>query len=146
MLSILLNYFGRVHPLVVHFPIALLVLGAGVEGLRLVSQNPLLGKLNVFLLSAGAAGAVVAAVAGWVLAEHIHQRQDLRAFWFWHRWLGVATALAALAACFAAVRWMDSPLASRRWMRRGSVWLTAALLTVTAHLGALLVWGVDYFS
>ena len=140
------QFFGRLHPLVLHFPVALLLIAAAVEFVRVFHDDTRLGRLTVFLVALGAAGAVVAAVTGWVFAHESHPRQSMRPTLTWHRWLGVVTAALSLLAWAAAHRWVDDPRRGARGLRRSIVWLTAVILIVTAHLGALLVWGTDYFS
>ena len=58
------QFFGRLHPLVLHFPVALLLLAAALEFVRVFRDDACLGKLTVFLLAVGAVGAVVAAGTG----------------------------------------------------------------------------------
>jgi len=142
----LLQFFGRLHPLVLHFPIALLLLAAAVEVVRCFRDDPRLPRLTVFLLALGALGAVAAAATGWIFARESHPEPELRATLLWHRWLGVTTAVVALLAGCAAARWSDRASAGLRWLARSLVWLAAIVLVIAAHLGALLVWGADYFS
>ncbi len=141
-----LQLSGRLHPLVLHFPIALLLLAAAVEVVRCFRADPRLGRLTVFLLTLGTLGAVAAAGTGWVFARESHPEPALRATLHWHRWLGIATAGLATIAWASARRYADDPRPTRRWISRLAVWLAATVLVITAHLGALLVWGADYFS
>lgn len=138
--------FGRLHPLVLHFPIALLLLAAAVEAVRCFRVDPSLGRLTVLLLALGAVGALATAGTGWVFAHESHPEPELRATLLWHRWLGVTTTILSALAWAAARRWADDTRPGFRRLRRFTVWLTAGVLVVTAHLGALLVWGADYFS
>jgi uncharacterized membrane protein len=138
--------FGRLHPLVLHFPVALLSLAAALELVRIFRDDARLGKLTVFLLAVGAVGAVLAAGTGWIFAHESHPKEPMRTILTWHRWLGVTTAALSVLAWAAAHRWADDPRRGARWLGRIVVWLAAGLLIVTAHLGALLVWGTDYFS
>lgn len=140
------QFFGRLHPLVLHFPIALLLLAAAVEGVRCFRIDPRLARLTVFLLALGSVGAVAAAGTGWVFARESHPEPALRATLQWHRWLGVSTAVLAVLAWFTARRWADDPRPGYRWIPRSITWLTAVVLALAAHLGALVVWGADYFS
>ena len=140
------QFFGRLHPLVLHFPIALLLLAAAVETVRCFRIDPRLSRLSVFLLALGAMGALAAAGTGWIFAHESHPEPALRATLLWHRRLGVSTAVLAGFAWLAAHRWADDARTGFRWIPRLITWLTAALLTIAAHLGALLVWGTDYFS
>jgi uncharacterized membrane protein len=141
-----LQLFGRLHPLVLHFPIALLLLAAAVEVVRCFRPDPRLARLTVLLLALGAVGALAAAGTGWIFVHESHPEPELRATLVWHRWLGVSTAVLALLAWLAAQRWADDARPGFRWIPRLITWLTAALLVIAAHLGALLVWGADYFS
>lgn len=138
--------FGRLHPLVVHFPIALIVLAAAVEAARCFRPDPSLARLTVLLLALGAIGALAAAGTGWIFAYESRPEPALRATLEWHRWLGIATAALSIVAWAAARRWANDSRPALRWLRRCTVWLTAVLLIVAAHLGALIVWGADYFS
>lgn len=144
-----MNYtqlFGRLHPLIVHFPIALILLAAAVETVRLKWDRPAFAHLVPFLLAVGALGALAASGTGWVFALESYPRPSLRWALDWHRWLGIATTVLSGIAAWLAWRLADSPTARGRWLRRAVIGLTALLLTVAAHLGALMVWGEDYFT
>lgn len=138
--------FGRLHPLVLHFPIALIILAAVVEAVRLKWERPALAQLVPFVLVIGALGALVASATGWMFAHDYFPAPSDRWMLTWHRWLGIATTV--LAGFAAWIAWFSAySLRPRdRWLRRVAVWLAALILTVTAHLGALMVWGADYFS
>ena len=132
--------------MVLHFPIALLLFAAAVEGVRCFRSDPRLARLTVLLLALGAVGALAAAGTGWIFARESHPEPALRAALLWHRWLGVGTAGLAGLAWLAAHRWVEDVRAGFRWIPRLLIWLTAVILTIAAHLGALVVWGADYFS
>lgn len=140
------QFLGRLHPLVLHFPITLLLLAAASELGRLFHDDVRLGRLTVCLLALGAVGAVAAATTGWIFAHEVHPEPALRAILQTHRWLGIATAILSLLAWAAAHRWSSATRPALRWIPRLVIWTTAALLVVTAHRGALLVWGADFFS
>jgi uncharacterized membrane protein len=138
---------GAFHPLVVHFPIALLLTAAVLElfsvwkpessGLHFaVTVNLILGTL----------GALVAAPLGWIDATQMHFEPDLRPVLAWHRWLG--TSVAVGAALTSLARFWAIKSGSRRvlWTYRALLWLFALLLGITGHLGGFLVYGLDYFS
>jgi uncharacterized membrane protein len=145
-MDVVLDYLGRVHPLLLHFPIALLVAAAVIETLRLWREAPLLERGVVWLLAVGAFSALATGASGWLLATHEHMRSDQRFTLELHRWLGVATAIAACLAWAASAAWGKTPVVSRAWARRCLVWSAAALVGFAGHLGAMMVWGKDWFS
>lgn len=138
--------FGRLHPLALHFPIALLLLAAALEVVRLKWDRPGLGRTVALLMAIGAVGALVATTTGWVFAAESHPRLSLRWMLQWHRWLGITTTVLAGVAAWLSARLAESPVTSARWLRRATVWLTAIILVAASHLGALMVWGEDYFA
>lgn len=138
--------FGRLHPLVLHFPIALLLLAAALEVVRLKWDRPGLCRTITLLMALGAAGALVATATGWVFAVESHPRPSLRWMLQWHRWLGVVTTVLACVAAWLTSRLAEAPTSGARWLRRATIWLTGLVLIVAAHLGALMVWGEDYFD
>jgi uncharacterized membrane protein len=145
-MSALSDYFGRLHPLIIHFPIALLLVAALLEVIGFVKPGAISPKIISLIVGIGALGALAAAFTGWIFAEHSRQPSDMRATLFWHRWLGIATAFVALGAWAIARSWGDSQHSGRAWTRRLLVVGTAMLVAVASHLGALLVWGADYFE
>lgn len=142
----LLEFAGRLHPLVLHFPIALIVLAGGIEVVRLRFSHPFLVPLVPFLLGVGAAGAVIASATGWIFAYESYPRPSLRWALEWHRWLGIGTAF--VAACAAWLSWRLASAANGRrcWLRRVVIWAAVVAVSVTGHLGAMMVWDEDYFG
>ncbi len=141
-----LQLIGRLHPLVVHFPIACIVLAGAGETVRLFWNRPQLGAFVTWALGIGTLAAVLALPTGFVFAYEYHPQPSLRWMLQLHRWLGVATAVVAFTAWIAARTWIETLSPSKRWLRRGIVWLASLALIATAHFGALMVWGEDYFS
>lgn len=137
--------FGRLHPLFVHFPIALIILASVVEVARIKWDHPTLGTFVVFLLAAGAVGSLAASATGWIFANDYYPAPSEQWMLGRHRWLGVSTTVLAGTAVAVANRWASATTRKTLWLRRGVIWITALAVTITAHLGALMVWGTDYF-
>jgi len=131
---------GRFHPLLVHFPIALVLIAAMAELVSLTTRFPEWHLVAVANIRAGAAFAVAAAGAGWILASSriVEASPALE----WHRWLGGAGAVAAVATALATAE-MDR-LPRRPWLYRVALLWAAALVAVAGHFGAQLVWGADF--
>ena len=122
-------FFGRFHPLVVHLPIGFLLLAVVLEVWPGNRVRPAIKVAWVL----GAASAVGAALAGWLLASGGGYGGDTL---FWHRWAGVAVATLAVGGVF---------LQSKGGMTTKVYGLlTAAALTLAGHQGGNLTHGEEY--
>jgi uncharacterized membrane protein len=131
---------GRLHPLLVHFPIALILIAAIAELVCVTTRFPQWHTVAVANIRAGSAFAVASAGAGWLLASsRIVEASDALE---WHRWLGLMAALAAVAAALATGE-IDRP-PRRLWLYRIALFSAAASVAVAGHFGAVLVWGADF--
>jgi uncharacterized membrane protein len=131
---------GRLHPLLVHFPIALVLIAAIAELVSVTTRCPEWHTVAVANIRAGAIFAVASACAGWLLATSriVEASPALE----WHRWLGMMAALAAIIAALTIGEMGDRP--SRQWRYRVALFSAAALVAVAGHFGAVLVWGADF--
>ena len=131
---------GRFHPLLVHFPIALVLIAAVAELVSLITQFPEWHLVAMANIRAGAAFAVASAGAGWVLASSriVEASPGLEL----HRWLGLGAAVVAVAAALATGD-VDGP-PKRRWFYRIALLWAAVVIAVAGHFGAQLVWGADF--
>jgi uncharacterized membrane protein len=131
---------GRLHPLIVHFPIALVIIAAAAESGAWLTRDPRWRLVAFANVRAAAVCATAAAGAGWMLAVGTgHSNAVVE----WHRWLGVCGAATTVAAALATAGTEDqSPAAG--WVYRAALMSAAVLVSVTAHLGGVLVWGADF--
>jgi uncharacterized membrane protein len=134
-------FVGRLHPLLIHFPIALVIAAALAEGAAIVTADEGWRTVAVENVRAGAVFALLATVAGWRLA--LAPEMDVSPLLEWHRWLGTVAAGAALAAALATggVR-RRSALGGRLY--RIALFTAGVLVAVTGHVGGLLVWGANF--
>ena len=144
-------FAGKLHPVVVHFPIGLLVAAAVLEFFRLRRGERRPGQAAMACLLIGAPAAVVAAAAGWSNALTAGHQGNTAWVLETHRWLGVATACVAIAAlvlaALARVMGGRSGGGTRllAWYRFGLV-ASAALVAVAGHYGGSLIYGTDYLQ
>ena len=134
-------FVGRLHPLLIHFPIALVIAAALAGGAAIVTADEGWRTVAVENVRAGAVFALLATVAGWRLA--LAPEMDVSPLLEWHRWLGTVAAGAALAAALATggVR-RRSALGGRLY--RIALFTAGVLVAVTGHVGGLLVWGANF--
>jgi uncharacterized membrane protein/mono/diheme cytochrome c family protein len=134
---------GRLHPAVVHFPIALLLTGALFEFFSLF--RPKAGRSTAALacIVVGAIGAAVAAWFGWVSAEVEPPGSSAAQTLFLHRWTGVGLAVVAIVTAILAL--MSGP--TRLWARngyRGGLGVSVLLVSAGGYFGGELVHGDGY--
>lgn len=129
-------YLGRLHPALVHLPIAALLLAALAEFLVLVGGERW-KPATTLLVATGTLGTVVAIISGVNLegsqAPNLLERHEL---------LGWLTLAGSLTACgmLLAMHWVPM----RRWPLSAVLLLTAILVVLTGHAGGTMVWGGDW--
>lgn len=137
------QFFGRLHPLIVHFPIALLVVALLLEGIGLRKGNHELRKATNILLLAGAASAIIAVAFGWLLEAQEQYSGDLLTV---HKWTGIATA--ALATLTLLIH--QRMLLRNQWRLlkayRIALVVTVLGVSVAGHFGASLTHGDDFLT
>ena len=86
-----------IHPLVVHFPIALLVVGAVCDAIGILNHRDFFLKTGYFLFSLGALTAIVAALTGDSAAETAQHIDNIAIDLDDHDDLGTMTTVLAVA-------------------------------------------------
>jgi uncharacterized membrane protein len=134
-------FVGRLHPLLIHFPIALVIAAALAEAVAMVTADERWRTVAVANVRAGAAFALSATIAGWCLA--MAPDTDVSPLLEWHRWLGTVACGAALAAALGTGS-LRVRSASGVRMYRIALFTAGMLVAVAGHFGGLLVWGANF--
>lgn len=133
--------FGRFHPIVLHFPIGLLVAAFLLEMLGVFRTFQNHEPANWLLLLLGTGSAIIAAVFGVFLSwEGGYDETNV----FWHQWTGIGVA--ALASIAVIVRFIHSRTwkNSFRKVYRVLLFAVVILITVAGHYGGNLTHGSTY--
>lgn len=132
---------GSLHPGIVHFPIALLSVGALLEFIQIIKKRrePAAGTLPLAYLSA--LTSVPAALFGFMLADHGGAEGSLVDL---HKWLGVATTVVTLVV--AGFAWKARSGAGSMLGLRMSLILGAALVGATGYIGGELTMGEGHIK
>ncbi|MGQ0553220.1 MAG: DUF2231 domain-containing protein [Planctomycetota bacterium] len=136
------SLLARMHPLFVHFPIALLLAAALAEALAMLRGKKSPAAATAFCVRLAAAGAMLAAWSGWGNAEFGAPLPGTEENIEIHRWLGVATLSVASLLALASLRAGTSPAAAN--LLRWGLFVAAPLVAVTGHFGGTLVYGADF--
>jgi len=142
--STILRFLGRLHPLVIHFPIALTIVAAVVELCNIIRRKATASEFAYAATGFAAVFAVVAAFFGWFMADY--EGAGPKTALFLHRWLGVISAGALVIVFFCGMAGRTGRRISALNGYRWGLLLCAILVTVGAHFGAEMVWGKGYFT
>lgn len=137
-----LQPIGRMHPLLLHFPIVLLILAAGMDIYRIVNRDTssslIYNKLSGNLFLAGSICTGITVLMGLFLSREEGYEGDVLS---WHKWSGAAIFFFA-----SVIYW----LRSKQWYKVSIAWLCAAIITITlmitGHYGAVLTHGEDFIT
>lgn len=142
----LIGLLGRLHPLSVHFPIALILAAGLAEGFYMRRGNESFSFAARFLLLIASVCAAISLLLGFAAASG---RASLSGAEFeigFHGTMGiVTTGLVCLTAALAvSAGHRRDPL--RVGLYRALLATTMIVVALAAHTGAMLVFGGDYFS
>lgn len=137
-----MNWLGRFHPILVHFPIALFVVAGGLELAGLILKKPTIVQGTRLLIALAAISTLVAVGAGWLLMGfNIAKDNDLHRA---HRLLGTTIMVLGFATWWANERFL-------KLRGRGPALIYGALLVstilaiaVNGYLGSALVRGMRH--
>ncbi len=130
-------FFGRLHPVLVHLPIGILLMGLFLQWLSRWPRFGITAGVVKIVLLCGVLSAVASCITGYVLSSGGDYDDELVN---WHMWMGISVAVVSSVLFLMGVRRM-----------RGVVFgvaggLLLVLVFVTGHLGGSLTHGSDYLS
>lgn len=139
------KFLGVMHPMVVHFPIALLTL-AGLFVVLRIKFRAISPDVAFYCLLIGTAAAVVSSVLGWSNAEHAGYGPENRLLFF-HRWVGVGlTALAVVTSVIAVIARSNIPRPRLTRAAHLGMVACAAAVGLVGHWGGELAYGEGYVA
>lgn len=144
--SALPRFVGRTHPMVVHFPIALLTVAAIVEVVRVAQRRTLLSPTVLICLLFATLGSAHAVAAGWLNASN-EPHSGVEDLMETHRWVGVAAGVLSLLGL--ALYWNAGrkPFPAGRGIRAAATMVIiagAGVVGLAGHLGGSITYGEDY--
>lgn len=136
-----LQVAGRLHPILVHFPIAMVLVAAGIEVLRAALRRPEPARTSINMLAIGVLTAGAAVASGWLNADYERSRSDTTLEL--HRWIAIGGGCAALAALL-----LGFTAGARRTgltaAFRATLLVSAGAIGFAGHLGGSMVYGEGY--
>ncbi len=137
------QFLGRLHPLVVHFPISLLIVALVIEIYSWKNKNQPHQTSQQIVLLLGALSAILAAVFGFLLKYQDEYSGSALAI---HQWSGIATAVLAATTYYFFRLFRKNN--SRQLLNYYRVTLIFSVIGVciAGHYGASLTHGSDYLT
>jgi len=143
LMNRMLRWLGAFHVIVVHFPIALLIVAAASELKSTVLGSRTPSPAVRFCVLLGAVGALTAALLGWIHAANGYGAGASQILNL-HRWIGTTAAAWAVGTVLFSER--DERRGVRSIWFRVSLFPGALLIAIEGHLGGMLVHGNDFLN
>ena len=137
MLLSILDFIGRLHPVLVHLPIGILLVACVLHWLSFKSRYAGLRDAISIILFWGMIAAIASGITGYFLSQADDYDADLVSK---HQWLGIFTSVVAIVFYVLYKR-----NRSMRILQLTSV-LLFVMIIFTGHLGGSLTHGSEYLS
>lgn len=137
------EFLGRLHPLITHFPIALLIFAGFLEILTLRRfKHPTRPAIRLMVIF-GAMTAIFSALFGWLLAEAEGISGSILDL---HKQLGIATAVLSALLVIILRKSESNPKPQLIRAYRGLLFLSVIGVGLAGHFGGSLVHGEDFLT
>lgn len=141
----MVTLFGRAHVVMVHFPVALLILMALIEILRWRRPSGSMDQTVVIIAIIAALSSIVSVVQGLMLDDGDSDGENRRAqLLALHKWLAFAATFFSIGAAVLALRRQLGDTLGLTKAYRVFVLPGALLVSLTGHYGGAAVHGEDY--
>ncbi|MGN6509671.1 MAG: DUF2231 domain-containing protein, partial [Chitinophaga sp.] len=131
-----LQVAGRMHPLLLHFPIVLIILAVAMDFMKFKDR----GLLNGLWL-AGTLTAAVSVIMGIILSREDGYGGSMLT---WHKWAGITVLWIATAMYWYRSTKVKEETPSRNRLLKPGGALLLVSMAVTGHFGANLTHGDDF--
>jgi uncharacterized membrane protein len=137
---------GKLHLLLLHFPIALIITAALADILWLWRKKDFYRNAGFYCILLGAAAAIPTAITGMLLMGTMNLTGEFAELGEVHETFGILAAVAAVAA--GALRALVRNRPSGLWAYAYAALIAGAVVLVglAGHFGGQLAFGKDYLS
>ena len=134
----IIQFFGRLHPLVLHLPIGILAIAFVMEWMGRKEKYASLLPAVGFAIQLGMWSAILAAISGYLLSWEGGYNETI----LWrHKWLGIGTAIISISVYFLH-KGKNSATGKKFFFPTFGILML--LIGATGHLGGSLTHGSDF--
>jgi uncharacterized membrane protein len=130
------TFLGRLHPMIVHFPIGLLYAALIFELAGWRIKSPQFHAATRIMIYTGAVSAILSVILGLVLSKTDDYGSSVLSI---HQWLGIATMVFSIVTAYFYY-------GGTRKLQKIFLTVTVLGVTVAGHYGAELTHGEDYLT
>jgi uncharacterized membrane protein/mono/diheme cytochrome c family protein len=128
---------GRFHPVLVHLPIGILLIGLLLQFLSAKEQYKISPEVIKIVLLYGTFTAIISCISGYLLSLSGDYDGSLVK---WHMWMGVTVAFASVLLCIKILKKQYGII------HKATSFSLLMLVIITGHLGGSLTHGSDYLT
>lgn len=136
-----ITWIGNFHPVILHFPIALIIMTGIAELLAIKSHSPIFHNAARFMIFFAAITVIPTALLGLAYGYKATYEGTLSFIFWWHRFSGLATAVMAIITVFLKELHLRKKLGGRYYGI--SLGILVVLVTVTGYLGGDMTFGLS---
>ena len=144
--SSLVTFFGKFHPMLTHFPIALILTSLLFSAIGFLQRTSSFDTISVYLMYVASLSGIATVILGLLAGSGATYPTFLIDYFTTHRFLGITTGVFTLVTSYFGFRLLRDNRKDTLLIYRLLLLLTAILVGVTGHFGATLVFGPDYFN
>lgn len=133
----MLQFFGHLHPVLVHLPIGILLLACLFIWQSRKDKYENLQHVIRIILFWGMISAVASCITGYILSQSGEYDDDLVSL---HQWMGISVAAVSIVTYYFSKKFL---FIKWQWMPAS---LLLILIFITGHLGGSLTHGSDYLT
>lgn len=140
----LMELVGRIHPAVIHFPIAWLTLLLLIETVALFTGKPEWSRFGLYVLILTLLSFVPAVTSGWILSKSQGSDPDFIKLMTLHRNINISVALICVIAFILRLARAEKLQGRARLPYFLLILVSTALIMFSGHLGGKMVFGENY--
>ncbi|BBM82719.1 DUF2231 domain-containing protein [Candidatus Uabimicrobium amorphum] len=141
----LTSFVGKLHPISVHFPIALFFAAVLGEILSLLYNKQLQQAIN-YCFNIAAISSVIAVVLGWCAHISSTYKNELHTVANYHKVMGILTAILIITVSVLNSKKQTASQTQLEKLYWPCILITSIIIGITGFLGSSLIFGLGHYN